>query len=386
MSGHNGNGRSVSTLEDPGVRVGGEDKACGRQGLEVPMRSRDSAPPVSPEERAKQIDAAIDAYIAKIGQKPTDEQMRLVEQANGEMDFVYEYHKHQLLTLVLLTDGGIAQKPQEDHCISEENICSEISTINAYEGDPAADFETMVVVHKKHTDEGGEVHVVPLCELCRVEYTRNCPNVKVIVYYKGQYWVLPLLGLLTLIYGQVTGLDPKIEVPEPIKAAIRILFRTVGRKADQEEEIWARETVIALERNHAHDPKQRFFAAAVTEKMSKVFSRQPRVQKGPYPCAELGIYNRMSGSGIGLKQIVCAFMGADDKAHIGTLCEADLGRFMERHPDLEVIVEFEGELWVLPIKALLLLPYKKRKNGREVKHHRDHKFTGEEHKNEDRPT
>lgn len=314
------------------------------------------------------IDLAIDDYLSRVARKANEEAKGLAEQAKIRIREHYKYRKHQLYALVLLLDGDVVQRPQDDHAISEENVCSEINCLNAYDGD--VPMSKLVVAHKKTIKEGSVEHIVTPCELCRAEYYRNYPMIEVIIWYEGELWVVPLRALLTMPYGQVIGFDSPVVIEnDPVKAEMDALFAAVGREANAQEQDMAREVKIVLERNNARK-NEKFFSLARTDRNTTVYGPPARVQKGPYPCSELSIYSRITGTGTCLRTIVCAFIGSDGMAHIGGLCEPCKGRFLARYPGLEVIVEWKGKLWVIPIRVLLLLPYKTR-NGDE------HVFTGE---------
>jgi hypothetical protein len=317
--------------------------------------------------------AFVKHVLHTIGRKPTPEECGLAEQVLIKAKAKYVWHRNQLYCLVLLVGGGLLQRPQEDFGMGEENVCSEQNTWIASSADPK-EMASMVVAHVRHPKEkekGGEPHIVLPCEMCRAEGIILCPHINVIFCYDGELWVLPIRALLPFPYGQVTGIDQLLEIAadDPVATALDDLVHAVGRKADDGEQGMAREAIIALERNYEHDPWERFFSMATTEDGGYVHGTRSKIQKGRYPCSCLTVFSRNSGSGAKLKKLVNAFIGADGKAHIGVVCESCRGRYLGRHDDIEVILEYKNELWALSLRVLVPFLYKER-NGD------GHQFTG----------
>ena len=142
---------------------------------------------------------AIRTMLLAVSEPLTDEDHLLVERAKSSMKGRFMHGYTQLLSLGIDGEGNELAGFQMDCPIGQESICAEVSVMQEalrYQRELA----TIVTVHHKKEEEGGEVHVVSSCEGCCGRLLHFFPDVRVIVWFSGELRKIPIRALIPLPY------------------------------------------------------------------------------------------------------------------------------------------------------------------------------------------
>ena len=145
------------------------------------------------------VEAAIKEMILKVAEPLNSEDLRIVERAKSSMEQRFAHGFNQLLSLGVDTDGNEYEGLQLDCPIGQDSVCAEISVIvKAVQA--RADLTTIVTVHERREDEGGDVHVVSSCACCNERLLHFFPNIKVLVWFDHEVRKVPVRVLVPLVY------------------------------------------------------------------------------------------------------------------------------------------------------------------------------------------
>ena len=156
-----------------------------------------------------------------------------------------------------------------------------------------------------------------------------------------------------------------------VDAAVRAYVRSVARLPTVTELNLVQQALIELERAYEYRKRQ-LYCVALTERGTDIGAPQADFGNGSNICAEMAVFFKNSDPVQKLKTIVVVHKNNPEgenpgHAHLAVPCGSCRERLLEHHPDLEVIISYEGEIIVVRIDALLPLVWKRR-NGKHQKH------------------
>lgn len=145
------------------------------------------------------VEAAIKKMLLEVSEQLTENDRHLIERAKNLMEELYVHGYHQLYTIGEAQPGEYFEGLQLDGSIGQNSICAEVSAIEkAIRANVR--LTTVITVHQKRVDEGGDVHVVTPCAMCIERYLQYFPSVRVLVWFNGEVRKVHIRALIALPY------------------------------------------------------------------------------------------------------------------------------------------------------------------------------------------
>lgn len=145
------------------------------------------------------VEAAIREMLLKVSVPLSPEDKILVERLKGVMRRQFAHGFHQLIALGIDTRGNEFDGLQLDCPIGQSSNCAEVGVVMKA-AQAKARLTTIVTVHHKREEDGGEVHVVAPCAACVERLLHFFPRIQVIVWYEGELRKVPVRSLLPIPY------------------------------------------------------------------------------------------------------------------------------------------------------------------------------------------
>lgn len=145
------------------------------------------------------VEAAIQEMLLKVCLPLDAGDMILVERAKGRMRQLFAHGWHQLSCVGIDANGREFYSLQLDCPIGQDSICAEVGVVMRATS-ARANLTTVVTVHHKRQEDGGEVHVVAPCAACTERFLHFYPELHVLIWYQEEIRKIPVRALLPIPY------------------------------------------------------------------------------------------------------------------------------------------------------------------------------------------
>jgi cytidine deaminase len=147
----------------------------------------------------------------------------------------------------------------------------------------------------------------------------------------------------------------------------------VARRPTRSELDMARQVQIEVERIYEFKKRQ-LYALALTENGTTIGKPQADFGNGSNICAEMAVFFANSEPVQRIRKLTVAHMNNPvgnnpGHVHLASMCGSCRERWLEHHPDAEVIMSYKGEIIVVRLEVLLPLAYKRRMGEEQVHTH-----------------